>query len=93
MSGHLRRVAACIENIEPRAIMVHCLAHCTNLCIQSVGRKTLCIREALDLVAGINDLIRCSPKRSNLFESLKVQLSTPTPTLKPLCITCWIVRT
>ena len=69
--------------------MVHCLAHCTNLCIQSVGRKTLCIREALDLVAGINDLIQ----RSNLLESLKVQLSTPTPTLKPLCPTHWTVRT
>lgn len=62
MSGHLRGVAARIENIEPRAIMVHCLAHCTNLCMHSVGRKTLCIREALDLVADINDLIRCSPK-------------------------------
>ena len=62
MSGHLRGVAARIQKIEPRAIMVHCLAHCTNLCIQSVGRKTLCIREALDLIAGINDLIRCSPK-------------------------------
>ena len=44
MSRHLRGVAARIQNIEPRAIMVHCLAHCINLCIQSVGRKTLCIR-------------------------------------------------
>ena len=76
MSGHLRGVAARIQNIEPSAIMVHGLAHYTNLCIQSVGRKTLCIREALDVVAGINDLICCSPKRSNLLESLKVQLST-----------------
>ena len=93
MSGHLRGVAARIQEIEPRVIMFHCLAHCTNLCLQSVGRQTLCIREALDLVKGINDLIRCSPKRSSLFESLRAQLSTSTPTLKPLCPTRWTVRT
>ena len=66
MSGHIRGVAARIQKIEPTAIIVHYLAHCTNLCIQSVGRKTLCIRAALDLVASTNDLIRCSSKRSNI---------------------------
>ena len=93
MSGHLRGVAARIQEIEPKAIMIHCLAHCTNLCLQSVGRQALCIREALDLVKGINDLIRCSPKQSSVFELLRAQISTSTPTLKPLCPTRWTVRT
>ena len=40
-------------------------------------------------VAGRNDIIRCLPK----LESLRVQLSTSTPTLKPLYPTRWTVRT
>ena len=93
MSGHLHGIVACIQEIEPRAIMVHCLEHCTNLCLQSVGRQALCIREALDLVKGINDLIRCSLTQSSVFGLFRAQISTSIPTLKPLYPTRWIVCT
>ena len=93
MSRHLHGVVVRIQEIEPRAVMVHCLAHCTNLCLQSVGRQALCIREALDFVKGINDLICCLPKRSSVFELLRAQISTSTSTLKLLCPTRWTVRT
>jgi len=33
-----------------------------------------------------------SPKRSTLFESIKLQTSPDTPNLKPLCPTRWTVR-
>ena len=33
MSGHIRWVAARIQQSEPTAVFVHCLAHCTNLCL------------------------------------------------------------
>ena len=73
--------------------MVNCLAHYTNLHLQSVGSKALCIREVLDLVKGINDLIHCSTKRSSVFELMRAQISTSNPTLKPLCPNHWIVCT
>ena len=40
--------------IEPTAIMVHCLAHSTNLCLQSVAKQSVHVREALDLVMGLS---------------------------------------
>ena len=93
MSGHLRGVSARIQQCEETAVFVHCLAHCTNLCLQTSARKVPCIRDALDLVMGLTQLIRFSPKRSSLFSSLQAQVSSVMPTLKPLCPTRWTVRT
>ena len=89
MSGHISGVAARIQEIEPTAVYVHCLAHSTNLCLQTVGRKITEIREALDLTMELAQL----PKRSSLFELLQAQLSPRAPSLKPLCPTRWTVRT
>lgn len=86
-------VAALIQQDEPSAIHVHCLAHCTNLCLQAVGRQVAPVRDALDLVAEVSQLIRFSPKRSSLFQSMQSQLSYNSPSLKPLCHTRWTVRT
>ena len=93
MSGHLRGVSARVQRCEETAIFVHCLAHCTNLALQTAGRQVPCVCEALDLVMGLTQLIRFSPKRSSLFETLQAQVSSDTPTLKPLCPTRWTVRT
>ena len=93
MSGHLNGVATQIQKEFPSALYVHCLAHCTNLCLQSVGRQCIPIRDALDLVMELSQLIRYSPKRSTLFENLQSQLSPQSPSLKALCPTRWTVRT
>jgi len=50
MSWHINGVATRIQEVEPRAIYVHYLAHCTNLSLQQVGRQVLCIHEALNLL-------------------------------------------
>ena len=50
MSGHISGAAARIQECEPTAIFVHCLAHCTNLCLQKVVSQVLCVRDSLDLV-------------------------------------------
>ena len=73
-------------------MFVYCLAHCTNLALQTAGRQVPCVRDALDLVMGLA-LIQFTPKRSSLFESLQAQVSSDTSTLKPLCSTRWTVRT
>lgn len=70
MSGYINGVAANIQKAEPSALYVHCLAHCTNLCLQTAGRQIGCIRDALDLVMGLSKLIRLSPKRSQSFVSV-----------------------
>ena len=58
MSGHINGVAAKLQEIEPRVIYVHCLAHCTNLSLQQVGRQVLCIHEALNLVMELSHYLK-----------------------------------
>lgn len=93
MSGHVSGVATKIREVEPSAIYVHCFAHSTNLCLQTLGRLSECIHNTLEFVMGVAQLIRYSPKRSSLFDTLRSQVSYDTPTLKPLCPTRWTVRT
>ena len=93
MSGHIRGVAAQIQREEPSALYAHCLAHCTNLCLKTVGRSILPVRDALDLVMGVSQLIQFSPKRAHLFQSMQSQITPGTPSIKPLCPTRWTVRT
>ena len=93
MSGHTSGVATRIQECEPRALFVHCLAHCTNLCLQKVGSQVMCVYDSLNLVMKLSQLIRFSPKRSSLFTTLQAQVSSSAPTLKPLCPTRWTVRT
>ena len=38
MSGRIRGVATQIKSVEPKALHVHCLAHCLNLCLQDAAR-------------------------------------------------------
>ena len=57
MSGHLNGVAAQIQKDLPSALYIHCLAHCTNLCLQSVGRQCIPVQDALVLVIEVSQLI------------------------------------
>ena len=93
MSGHLRGVAAQIKREQPAALHVHCLAHCLNLCLQDAGRICSHVRDTLELIVELVKLIKYSPKRSSLFQSLKSQVSPDTSDLRPLCPTRWTVRT
>ena len=86
-------VAARMLDENAAAIPVHCFGHCLNLILQDAGRKLVLIRDTLDLVKEICNLIRFSPKRLHLF-STNLQLSTDDiTTLKPLSTTRWTART
>lgn len=93
MLGKRSRVAARMLDEHAAAIPVHCFGHCLNLILQDAGRKLVLIRDTLDLVKEICNLIRFSPKRLHFF-STNLQLSTDdTTTLKPLSTTRWTART
>ena len=82
-----------IKSEQPSALHVHCLAHSLNLCLQDATHSCTYIREALELTREIVILIKCSAKRSHLFEVMKSQLSPETADLRPLCPTRWTART
>lgn len=71
---------------------MHCLAHCHNICLQDTAKKCVCVRDALDLVLEICQLIKCSPKRTVVFQQCKEELSISGTGLRPLCPTRWTVR-
>ena len=68
-------------------------AHYINLCLQVVGRQVAPVRFAR--ACERSQLIRFSPKRLSLFESMQSQLSysSLSSSLKPHCPTSWTVRT
>ena len=92
MQGRRTGVATRIKNEQPAALPVHCYAHSLNLCLQDVGRRLVCLRDALEICKGIVDRIRLSPKQLHLFSS-NLQASNSEIGLKPLCQTRWTART
>ena len=93
MMGHLSGVAKQLQDEQPAAIKVHCLAHSLNLCLQETAKKCQPIRTALENTMELCKLIRYSPKRTNLLQECKQELSIGGTGLRPLCPTRWTVRT
>ena len=81
-----------------RALYVHCLAHSLNLCIQEVSKKCDFVRNVMDLIYELVQLIKFSPKRQALFDHLRKEVAVQTggevlaPSLRTLCPTRWTVR-
>jgi len=71
MSGIRNGAQALFKQDEPKALYVHCLAHSPNLCMQDISKKCKLLRNTLDFIHNLVQLIKFSPKRLNLFESLK----------------------
>lgn len=94
MQGIRNGVATRIQRENPAALPVHCLAHSLNLCLQDTGRQILLLRDALDVVKEITQLIKFSPKRSHLFSEKLKQCDSESKgvNIKLLCITRWTAR-
>ena len=93
MAGSIKGVAKCIQNEQPFALFVHCLAHNLNLCLQDCSRQCSTVKNALSLTSGVATIIRASPKRLAIFKHLQEEFNVDAPGLKPLCPTRWTVRT
>ncbi len=93
MQGKRSGVAARFLADNPAAVPVHCFAHSLNLCLQSISRKIVVLRDALELVREITKLIKFSPKRLHLFASKLKESDDSTVSLKSLCPTRWTART
>ena len=81
---------------EERALYVHCLAHSLNLCVQAVTKQNELMRNTMEFLYELLQLIKFSPKRMTLFDTIRSEVSMNTevssPTLRNLCPTRWTVR-
>lgn len=96
MSGLRNGVQAMLKREENRALYVHCLAHNLNSCIQKTTQQCEIIRNVMDFLSELLQLITYSPKRLALFNSIHSQAALDmgelTPSLRSACPTRWTVR-
>jgi len=98
MSGVRNGVQALVKKDADQALYVHCLAHSLNLCVQEVAKKCDLVRNVMELIYELVQLIKFSPKRQALFDRLRKEIAIQTggeplaPSLRTLCPTRWTVR-
>ena len=78
MSGIRNGVQALVKNEAPQALYVHCLAHNLNLCLKDVANNCVLLRNTMEFVYNLVQLIRFSPKRLSLFDSLRQEVTINT---------------
>jgi len=97
MAGRLSGVQARILQKCDKAIYVHCCAHSLNLALQDATRSVPMIRDVLDTVRELNNVVRASAKRHALFEKIRADLALvedhkTKSSLRQLCPTRWTIR-
>ena len=92
MAGVQSGVASRITASERRALFSHCYGHSLNLATQDTLKAVKIIGDCLDTVYEITKLIKKSPKREGIFNSIKDDISNDSPGIRVLCPTRWAVK-
>ena len=92
MAGVRSGVATRITGCEKRALFSHCYGHSLNLATQDTLKAIKIIGDCLDTVYEITKLIKKSPKREGIFNSIKDDISNDSPGIRVLCPTRWTVK-
>ena len=84
MSGVRNGVQAQVKREADRALYVHCFAYSLNLCVQEVSKGIELIRNVMDFIYQLVQLIKLSTKRTTIFSRFKKEISlsndhTPSP--------------
>lgn len=96
MKGEKSGVAQRIREEEPRAVYTHCYGHSINLAACDAVKESKPIKNALEMTHEVCKLIKCSPKRENIFRRTKEasRLTTDycsSSSIRVLCPTRWTV--
>ena len=97
MRGRYSGLAARVQEVENRAIYIHCHAHQLNLALQSACCAVRDIRNALGTVSSLYTFLEGSAKRHAKLTEIQQASATgsgnhPALTLKRLCETRWSSR-
>ena len=89
-------VQALIKGEQSKALYIHCLAHSLNLYVQDVTKQCTLIRNVMEFIHDLVQLIKFSSKRLFAYDSLRkdaaIRSGESTPALRTLCPTRWTVR-
>ena len=100
MSGVHNGLQALMKKETNHCLYVHCFARSLNLCVQEVAKKCELLRNCMEFILQLDKLIKLSPKRLNLFETTRKEITFASdgksqlscPALRTLCPTRWTVR-
>ena len=92
MAGSRTGTATQLRHVEERAIFTHCYGHALNLAVVDIVKQSKVIKDVLDTVGEINQLLQYSPRHDSLFQQLKSSVSPGTVGFRMLCPTRWTVR-
>lgn len=92
MSGSKNGVVKKIQQIENKAIYIHCNGHILNLATGDSVKKTKILADSLDIAYEISKLIKFSPKREAKLEKLKEELGETSTSIITFSSTRWTVK-
>lgn len=71
MSGWIHGVQARISSECPKAVYIHCFCHSLNFAVQDSSKSILSIRNALNVIQELSNLIKYSGKQKALLEKIR----------------------
>ena len=92
VAGVRSGVAARIQQLESKAVFVHCYGHALKLNVNDTMKKSSILRDCLDTCYELIKLVKCSPKRDTMLKTLKEEAEDDAPSIYTLCPIWWTVR-
>ena len=92
MKGARNGVAKRIQDEEPRSTFIHCYGHSLNLSAKDTIQNCKILKSALETAYEITKLVKFSPRRENIFKSIKDEIEPGSVGIRTLCPTRWTVR-
>ncbi|XP_062521178.1 zinc finger MYM-type protein 1-like [Corticium candelabrum] len=92
MRGRYKGVCTRFQEVEKRALYIHCHAHVLNLTLANACSAVQDIRNVLGVVNSLYKLLEGSAKRHSRFQAIQEKLGGSSVTLKRLCETRWSSR-
>ena len=98
--GKKSGVAAQIKLIQPKAVETHCHGHSLSLSVKDTTKSSRILSDLMGTVAEITTLVKYSPKRENMLDTIKESVEFEDESddhecidsLTKLCVTRWTVR-
>ena len=95
MCGSRTGASSQILKENPKALFVHCFGHVLNLAGNDMVRNIRFLKDIFDTThdrGEISNLIKISPKRDQMLDKIRNDLSVSCPGFRILCLTMWTVR-
>lgn len=86
-AANMKKVAKTIQEIQPKALYLHCFGHSLNLAVSDTLRQVTPLSSTLDHCLEICKLIKFSSRHDAIFTKIKAELTPQIPGLRNLYAT------